>query len=111
MPFDFPTLGEFAMKRFATLFVAVLMLGKSSAGLAAPVTYVTGLSGASENPPNPSPGTGNATVVIDTAAHKLRVIAAFSGLGGITTASHIHSCVAPRGNAGFATMTPTFPGA
>ena len=27
-----------------------------------------------------------------------------------TTASHIHCCVAPPGNAGVATTTPTFPG-
>ena len=34
----------------------------------------------------------------------------FSGLTSGTTASHIHCCVAPPGNAGVATTTPTFPG-
>jgi hypothetical protein len=34
----------------------------------------------------------------------------FSGLEAGTTASHIHCCIPPGGNAGVATAVPTFPG-
>ena len=98
------------MKRFATLLAAALLFGVSSAVFSAPVTYVTGLGGANENPPVGSPGTGNATVVIDTAAHTLHVVVNFSGLVANTTAAHIHCCVAPPGNAGVAVTTPTLTG-
>jgi hypothetical protein len=40
----------------------------------------------------------------------LQVDVIFSGLTGTTTASHIHCCVSPPGNAGVATQTPTFTG-
>ena len=69
------------------------------------------LSGASENPPVNSPGTGFATVTLDTVAQTLSVNVTFSGLTSGTTASHIHCCTTTRGgNAGVATTTPTFAG-
>jgi hypothetical protein len=77
---------------------------------AAPVTYTATLAGANENPPNASPGIGSATVIIDTAAHTLRVVSNFSGLTSNTTASHIHCCAVPPANAGVATTTPSFVG-
>jgi hypothetical protein len=49
-------------------------------------------------------------VFYDAAAHTLRVVVTFSGLTAGTTASHIHCCVAPPGNASVATTTPTFAG-
>jgi hypothetical protein len=63
-----------------------------------------------ESPPTGSPGTGFAQVTIDTAVNTMDVMVTFSGLTSGTTASHIHCCVAPGGNAGVATTTPTFPG-
>lgn len=64
-----------------------------------------------ENPPTGSAGTGFAEVDIDNVLNTMRVQVTFSGLTSGTTASHIHCCVvAPGGNAGVATTTPTFPG-
>jgi hypothetical protein len=82
--------------------------------LAAPSSYAiqltTFLDGPSENPANASPGTGFSTVEFDPVAHLFSISVTFSDLVGTTTASHIHCCVAPPGNAGVATITPTFPG-
>lgn len=68
------------------------------------------LNGASEAPPNGSPGTGFARMTLT--GDLFRVAAAFSGLTGNTTAAHIHCCtaVAGSGTIGVATTTPTFPG-
>ena len=73
-------------------------------------TFTTTLSGANENPPNATTGVGTAFVVLNTTAHTLRVNASFAGLAGNTTAAHIHCCVAPPGNVGVATTTPSFVG-
>ena len=76
-------------------------------------TFVSTLSAAAENPPTASTASGSTTVILDTGAHTLRVIANFSGLTTGTTASHIHCCVAVppgNGNVGVATMTPSFVG-
>jgi hypothetical protein len=82
----------------------------ASAAQAAVNIYTATLSGANESPPNASPGTGTATVTIDTAANTMLVSVTFSGLLGTTTASHIHApTVDPlTGTAGVATTTPTF---
>lgn len=83
-----------------------------SPAVAAPIVYVAVLDGASEAVPNASGGTGTATVTVDAVAHTMLVEVAFSGLGGPTTAAHIHCCtaVANDGTAGVATVTPTFIG-
>ena len=86
--------------------------------IAAPSTYATviqytaDLSGAAEDPPNVSPGTGSVLVTIDDVAHTMRIEAIFSGLTGTTTAAHIHCCTATAGSglAGVATTTPSLPG-
>ena len=96
------------MKRAAILILTAAALGVGLPSEAA--IYTANLSGANENPATPSAGTGNTTVTIDTTAHTLQVIVSFSGLTSGTTASHIHCCVAPNGNAGVATTTPTFAG-
>ncbi|MGI4954564.1 MAG: CHRD domain-containing protein [Janthinobacterium lividum] len=82
----------------------------TSASQAAPITYVAKLSGPAESPPNSSLGTGNAVIIIDTAANTLAVNVTFSGLTGTTTASHIHCCTAVPGvsTAIVATETPFF---
>ncbi len=84
-----------------------LLIGVSAAQAA---TFTTTLSGPNENPPNASTGVGTAFVILDTTAHTMRVNAAFAGLTGNTTAAHIHCCIAPPGNVGVATTTPSFVG-
>jgi hypothetical protein len=90
--------------------VTVFMLLAASPVHAVPVEFFATLSGAAENPATPSPGTGTAHVTFDLATHFLRVQVTFSGLLSTTTASHIHCCVTPPGNAMVATMVPTFLG-
>jgi CHRD domain len=64
------------------------------AGWAATTVLSANLSQANEVPPTGSPGTGAATVTLDTTAQTLQVQETFSGLGSGTTASHIHCCLA-----------------
>jgi MYXO-CTERM domain-containing protein len=105
------------VKRIYGLAVAVLLLaGVGHAGL---VTLTGNISGLNENPATPSAGTGFALVTLDTTAQTLEVNVVFSNLLAFipgtstpsgTTASHIHCCVAPPGNIGVATTTPSFTG-
>jgi hypothetical protein len=92
------------------LAVAGMVVLPMSAARAATTTLVANLTGANESPPTGSPGMGTATVVLDTTAQTLAVNVLFSGLEAGTTASHIHCCIPPGGNAGVATTVPTFPG-
>lgn len=95
--------------RFACSLAAVLApltYGQLSAHEA---VYNIVLDGATESPPNASLGTGTGTVTVDLDLLTMRVEANFSGLSGVTTASHIHCCTA-AGNVGVATQTPTFTG-
>jgi CHRD domain/PEP-CTERM motif len=96
------------MKSITRLAVIFLLAGFSLS--AAPIRFFTTLSGANENPPNASPGTGWARVTFDIVAHTMLVEAVFSGLVGPTTAAHIHCCIAAPGNVGVATQTPSFVG-
>jgi hypothetical protein len=101
------------MKRLVGLvLITVAGLLAATSVQAAPIFFRADLSGAAEVPPNSSPGTGTATVIIDPTAHTLQVIVSFSGLIGTTTASHIHCCTATplTGTAMVATAVPTFPG-
>ena len=92
----------------ASLFAATAALPAS----AITIVYTAILSGPAESPPNASPGTGTATITLDTTLATMRVEASFSGLTGTTTASHIHCCTAVAGvsTAGVATQTPSFTG-
>lgn len=74
------------------------------------INFQTMLSGTNENPIVITPGTGSATVVIDTILNTMFVGVSFSGLAGVTSASHIHCCEQAPNNAGVATTTPTFAG-
>jgi CHRD domain-containing protein/PEP-CTERM motif-containing protein len=89
---------------------ALLVAGSLSAG---PITYTVVMSGPAESPPNASPGTGSALIIIDSTANTLNIASeTFSGLTSGTTASHIHCCtaVAGAGTVGVATQVPTFSG-
>lgn len=74
--------------------------------------YTAILSGTNESPQNASPGTGFATVTLDSILNTMRVQVSFSGLLGTTTAAHIHASTAVpfTGTTGVATTTPTFAG-
>ena len=93
----------------ACAFALAALAGSASATV---FSYGAALDGPSESPANLSPGTGTATVDYDDAAHTLHVHVDFSGLLGLTTASHIHAATAApgTGTAGVATTTPYFAG-
>ncbi len=92
--------------------LALLMLVSSLTAVRSQSTYYVFLDGPSESPANASPGTGVGTVVYDPTLHTLQLQVTFSGLTGITTASHIHAATANpfAGTAGVATTTPSFAG-
>ena len=92
------------------LAIATALMLPVPAAYAIPVTFVGNLTGGSEVPPVPSPGTGFAAVVLDQTAQTLRVNATFSGLTSNTNAAHIHCCAPLGTNAGVATTVPAFPG-
>ena len=98
------------MSRFHALVALVLLLVARNAS--ALISYDANLSGPSESPPNASPGIGFAEVDYDPVAHTMRVQVTFSGLLGVSTASHIHAptAVAFTGTSSIATQTPTFTG-
>jgi len=99
------------MKRTLFALLAVLSLIATGAAQAAIIHFTVSLSGANENPANASPGTGSATVDIDTVAKLMTLDVTFSGLLGLTSASHIHCCApTPADNAPVATQTPSFIG-
>lgn len=96
--------------KFKYNIIAAGILMAAAASAEAQIYKVT-LSGANENPPVVTNGTGSGVVTLNTTTHELRIKAVFSGLNGNTSASHIHCCVAtPTANAGVFTATPSFPG-
>jgi hypothetical protein len=99
------------MKRLALgLSMSVLLLC-GGAAQASIITYGAPLNGPSEDPSNTSPGTGRTRVLIDDVSNMMTVNSSFSGLVGLTTASHIHCCQFIPGTrrSGVATSMPTFP--
>ena len=99
------------MKRLALACSVSLLMLCGGATHAAVITYSATLSGLNEAPQNNSPATGRTTVMIDDVTGMMTVNAIFSGLTGITTASHIHCCTAIPGvdTIGVATSQPSFP--
>lgn len=95
--------------RFSVIACSVLAAGVANAQV---VSFQAILDGASESPPNASPGTGVADVVMDLGAHTMQIHAMFEGLVGSTTAAHIHAATASpfTGVAGVASQTPSFSG-
>jgi hypothetical protein len=96
------------MYRLTLLAAALAMSLAATPARAAVLVFTTTLSGTNEVPSVTTPGTGAATVTLDTDANTLRVALTFDGLLGNTTASHIHCCTAPGTNAPVATQVPTF---
>ncbi len=95
------------MKVTKPFLLLVLSAAFSFAGI---ITYDASLNGGNENPATGSPGIGFAIVTIDDILQTMEVNVTFSGLLAGNTAAHIHCCVAQGGNAGVATITPTFTG-
>jgi hypothetical protein len=97
-----------------------MMLLWVTVGYSSVITLSGVLNSANENnPADTSPGTGTATVTLDTATHLMTIDVVFSGLLPFipttstpsgTTASHIHCCIPPGGNAIVATTVPSFAG-
>jgi hypothetical protein len=92
------------------LFLMAALVVQVPVARAMPMTFVGNLAGTNEVPPNASPGTGLATVVLDPVAQTLQVNATFSGLTSNDVAAHIHCCQPLGTNAGVATTLPAFPG-
>lgn len=98
------------MSHTALRILAMAACLSVASGVQAATVYKTTLSGANENPANASPGTGQATLIFDTAANTMTLSVIFQGLTAPTVAAHIHCCAAPPTNAPVATMTPSFVG-
>jgi hypothetical protein len=98
------------MRIKAIIMVACLTLTSVVTQASATVfVYDATLLGSSESPATGSTGAGFAEVTVDNVAQTMNVYLSFSGLVGLTTASHIHCCTTPgTGTAIVATTTPTF---
>ena len=92
-----------------TLLALAASVFFGTSAFAGVITY-TAVLGNFENPPTGSPGTGFATVTIDNVLNTMLVDVTFSGLTSGNTNAHIHCCITVPGNAGVATVTPTFTG-
>jgi CHRD domain/PEP-CTERM motif len=97
-----------------SLALAAAMLVAAPLAHASLIHFNINLFGANEVPPTGSPGTGSASLFLDTGAQTLAGHIVFSGLSANTTAAHIHCCLASPFlagvNVGVATVVPAFPG-
>lgn len=98
------------MSHTAIKMLAIAACLSIASGAQAATVYKMTLAGTNENPANASPGTGQATLTFDTAAHTMTLSVTFQDLTAPTVAAHIHCCAAPPTNVGVATMTPSFIG-
>ena len=80
----------------AAVLAVMFVAGPASADL----QFEAVLSGAAENPPNASTGTGTGAFTLNAAETNLSVSVSFSGLSAPQTAGHIHGPAAPGVNAG-----------
>ncbi len=98
------------MKPLMISSLATLLFLGAPASQASVQTYSAVLNGQNASPANASPGTGLATITIDTVALTMEVNVMFSGLSSTTTAAHLHCCtvLAESGTAGVATPAPNF---
>jgi hypothetical protein len=72
----------------------------AGAALAETVQYKAVLRGSNEVPRNGSPGTGSATVTLDTSTRKIEYTVTFADLTSPATMAHIHGPAHPGNNAG-----------
>lgn len=83
----------------AMVITLVCIFALSAIAKADQITFIANLSGAGENPPNSSTGTGTATVILDDVTGAGTITVSFSGLSTPVTGSHIHCCAGPGANA------------
>jgi hypothetical protein len=74
--------------------------GGSTQSAQGPLTLRATLSSAQEVPPNPSQGTGSATMTFNQATKQLTWNVTYGGLTGPATMAHFHGPAAPGANAG-----------
>jgi CHASE2 domain-containing sensor protein len=98
------------MKLHSLLLSMLVAVGVTQIAVAHTYRFQTVMTGANENPSNPSLGIGFSEVIIDADLFTMRVTANFSGLTGTVTQAHIHCCVVPPGNVGVASISPSFTG-
>lgn len=93
----------------SVLALAAASLAAGGIAQAAPITDRATLSGPSESPPNPSPGSSLTTIEID--GNTLRVEVPFQDLLAGATEAHIHCCTSSAftGTAGVAVPLMDFP--
>jgi len=97
------------MKKLSLVGAALLTLVIPSVQ-ASTITYNVVFSGSQSVPPNPSTGTGTATVIVDDVLDSVSVSLSFAGLtGGPASAAHIHCCAPPTGNAPVVIPFTNFP--
>lgn len=70
------------------------------AATASAQNFTASLDGLQETPPNASPASGSATLVLDTAANTLSYTITYGGLVATETAAHIHGFAPPGMAAG-----------
>ena len=91
--------------KMLTALAALFLAGTAHAGITSYFTNFVPEGGGTRS------GTGSLTATFDDATNELTYFATFSGLSGVTTASHFHCCTAVPfiGTAGIAIDTPTLP--
>jgi hypothetical protein len=77
-----------------------LVLGAPMAANAESIAFTADLNGASEVPPNESPGSGTVEATFDTESKAFNWTIEYSGLTGDATAAHFHGPAGPDENAG-----------
>ena len=97
------------MKKLVMMMAFAASVFGVPASHASPVTFTAILNGASESPPNASPGTGSATVIFDGTVFTVDVSVVFTNLTAPASAAHIHCCTAVP-NAGNVAVSIGFTG-
>ena len=87
-----------------------LVAALAAASNATIINFTATLAGTNEVPPNASPATGTATLVMDTDANTMTYTVTYSGLVASETAAHIHGFAAAGANAGVRTPLPATAG-
>jgi len=95
------------LRTAVTAFAVAGALAFAAPSMAAMMTFKANLKGASEVPPNTTPGTGSVTVTYDSDSKKITWKGSYSGLTGPATAAHFHGPAPAGKNAGV--MIPIAP--
>ena len=86
--------------RYSLIVALASVLALAPSFTQAATGFVVSLSGANEVPPNASPATGTATVILSDDGLTLSYSVTYSGLTASRTASHFHAIACPGVNAG-----------